>query len=211
MIGSLQRFVETLRARGVSLSAAEVLDAARAAEAVGPDHRDRFRAALAMTLAKDRRALAIFEESFESFFAAPVSRSGGAGRGERGGVPGASGAGGGSGSGAGDRTPPRREDEDDDPRAARQPVRREPRWRCPRPPSGRSSRRARPGKTSDGGGTPCRRPIARASHAPRKGGRRRRRRSAAKRRRRPGRGSPGCSPPRPIGRRTTPRIPAAET
>jgi len=79
MIGPLQRFVETLRGRGVSLSPVEVLDAARAAEAVGPEHRDRFRAALAMTLAKDRRSLAIFEESFESFFATPVRGSGGSG------------------------------------------------------------------------------------------------------------------------------------
>jgi uncharacterized protein with von Willebrand factor type A (vWA) domain len=127
MIAPLHRFVEALRARGVSLSPAEVLDAARAVDAVGPEDRARFRAALAATLAKDRRALALFDETFEGFFAPPARASAGKGRGERGGADGWGGAG--AGPGSGERRPAPRPDDPEAP-AARRPSRPAPRDRA---------------------------------------------------------------------------------
>src|SRR5436309_10365425 len=87
MIESLQAFIEDLRGRGVAVSPAEAVDAARAVAIVGPEDRARFRTALAMTLAKDRRSLSIFDDAFEGFFLPPArGRRGG----ERGGEGGAS-------------------------------------------------------------------------------------------------------------------------
>lgn len=71
MLPALARFVEALRAEGVEVSPAELLDAARAAEAVGPEDRRRFRGALAAALAKDRRRLVLFDRTFDRFFAPP--------------------------------------------------------------------------------------------------------------------------------------------
>jgi uncharacterized protein with von Willebrand factor type A (vWA) domain len=76
MIPAVARFVEALRREGVAISPAEVIDAARAVEAVGLERRDRFRAALAATLAKGGRAREAFERTFDRFFAPPARRSG---------------------------------------------------------------------------------------------------------------------------------------
>lgn len=81
---SLGRFVETLRRRGLMVSQAEMIDAARAAAEVGPEDRARLRSALSMTLAKDRHSQEILEEVFEVFFASPVRTGKGHGRGDRG-------------------------------------------------------------------------------------------------------------------------------
>ena len=56
MIPALVRFVDALRAEQVAVSPAEILDASRALDLVGPERRSDVRAALAATLAKDRRA-----------------------------------------------------------------------------------------------------------------------------------------------------------
>src|SRR5437867_13293357 len=84
VIESLQAFIEDLRGRGVAVSPVEAVDAARAAAIVGPEDRARFRAALAMTLAKDLRSLSIFDEAFDGFFLPPARSRRGGGRGEEG-------------------------------------------------------------------------------------------------------------------------------
>jgi uncharacterized protein len=89
MIPALARFVEELRREGVDASPAELLDAARALEAVGLEHRGRFKAALRATLAKDRRQTRVFDPLFERFFAPP--RRVGDGKGDRAGATGAGG------------------------------------------------------------------------------------------------------------------------
>ena len=80
MIPAVARFVEALRREGVVISPAEVIDAARAVDAVGLERRDRFRAALSATLAKGARARDAFDRTFDRFFAAPAR---GPSRGER--------------------------------------------------------------------------------------------------------------------------------
>ena len=80
MIASLHAFIETLRRRGVAVSPAEAIDAARALEAVGPEDRAAMRTALGLTLAKHLDARVIFLEAFETFFVAPP-RTGRTGRG----------------------------------------------------------------------------------------------------------------------------------
>jgi hypothetical protein len=72
VIAALARFAAALRDAGVEASPAELVDAARAVEAVGIEDRERFRSALRATLAKGRRARAIFDDQFERFFAAPA-------------------------------------------------------------------------------------------------------------------------------------------
>ena len=67
----LVRFVRELRREGVQVSPAELLDAARAIEAVGPERRDRFRSALRATLVKEQRHREAFDRAFERFFSAP--------------------------------------------------------------------------------------------------------------------------------------------
>ena len=93
MLEALQSFIGELRLRGVEVSPAEAVDAARAAAAVGPERRTLFRTALAATLIKDFRARAVFDDVFESFFAPPARTGAGHGRGERGGGGGAGGRG----------------------------------------------------------------------------------------------------------------------
>ena len=78
MTPALVRFVEALRAGGIRVSPAELLDAARALDVVGLSDRARVRAALRATLAKDRRCAAPFDRVFDAFFATP--RSDGSGR-----------------------------------------------------------------------------------------------------------------------------------
>ncbi|HEX6853005.1 MAG TPA: VWA domain-containing protein [Candidatus Polarisedimenticolaceae bacterium] len=68
---ALARFAETLRAEGLSASPSELLDAARAIDAVGIEDRARVRAVLRATLAKDRRAVAILDRVFDAFFVPP--------------------------------------------------------------------------------------------------------------------------------------------
>ncbi len=80
MIEALSRFVEALRAEGLQVSPAEVVDAARAVDAVGPERRGPFRAALRATLVKRTEGLTVFDRVFERFFAPPAR---GSGRGER--------------------------------------------------------------------------------------------------------------------------------
>lgn len=99
---SLQRFVAGLRLRGLAVSQAEMIDAVRAAGAVGPEDRARLRAALSMTLAKDLRSREIFEEVFAGYFVSPPRSTGDGGRGDRGGA----GEGEGEGRGSGTGRPP---------------------------------------------------------------------------------------------------------
>lgn len=75
MTEALSRFAEALRSEGVRVSPAEVVDAGRAAEAVGPERRDLFRAALRATLVKSPDALPAFDRVFERFFAPPARGS----------------------------------------------------------------------------------------------------------------------------------------
>jgi uncharacterized protein with von Willebrand factor type A (vWA) domain len=79
---ALARFAELLRAEGVSASPSELLDAARAIDAVGIEDRALVRAVLRATLAKDRRARAILDRAFDAFFVAPA-RAPGERKGER--------------------------------------------------------------------------------------------------------------------------------
>ena len=72
MTPALARFASILRAEGLSASPSELVDAARAVEAVGIEDRARVRAVLRATLAKDRRALAILDRVFDAFFAPPA-------------------------------------------------------------------------------------------------------------------------------------------
>ena len=71
MIEGLQRFRVELRRAGLRASPAEWIEALRAVDLVGVEHRDRFRQALRATLAKDASQCGVFDATFESFFAAP--------------------------------------------------------------------------------------------------------------------------------------------
>lgn len=75
MTDALSRFVEALRSEGVPVSPAEVVDAGRAVEAVGPEQRDLFRAALRVTLVKAAGAIPAFDRVFDRFFAPPARGS----------------------------------------------------------------------------------------------------------------------------------------
>ncbi len=69
MVGALHRFVRLLRLHGVRISVAELLDAAHATAAPGVlTEREVLRAALAVTLIKDRRDLPVFDRVFYRFF-----------------------------------------------------------------------------------------------------------------------------------------------
>ncbi|HEX5045178.1 MAG TPA: VWA domain-containing protein [Candidatus Polarisedimenticolaceae bacterium] len=72
MLDALARFVASLRVAGVRASPGEVLDAARALEAVGIEDRARVRAALAAALVKTHTQRAAFERAFDAFFAPPA-------------------------------------------------------------------------------------------------------------------------------------------
>ena len=65
MIGALARFVEALRADGIVVSPAEMLDASRAMDAVGLEERATVKRALRATLAKDRRQTIVFDRVFD--------------------------------------------------------------------------------------------------------------------------------------------------
>jgi uncharacterized protein with von Willebrand factor type A (vWA) domain len=114
MIPAVARFVDALREAGVPVSPAEILDAARALDAVGLEDRARFRAALGATLAKGRAHRERFDRLFDRFFATPARE--GAGRGEK---PGGAGAGGTRSTGMGGR--PARPRHREEPRPARTP------------------------------------------------------------------------------------------
>ena len=64
-------FVRTLRACGVPVGPAKVLDALAAVEAVGIANRVDFRAALAAVLVSRREHLALFDQAFELFWRNP--------------------------------------------------------------------------------------------------------------------------------------------
>ena len=71
----LVRFIAALRAAGVRISVAESIDAMNAVAAVGLE-RARMHEALAAALIKDEADRAIFDESFNRFFAAPRANRG---------------------------------------------------------------------------------------------------------------------------------------
>ena len=71
----LIRFIAALRAAGVRISVAESIDAMNAVAAVGLA-RARMHEALAAALIKDEADRAIFDESFNRFFAAPRANRG---------------------------------------------------------------------------------------------------------------------------------------
>ena len=64
-------FVRVLRAAGLPVGPAKVLDALAAVEAVGIDNRDDFREALAAVLVSRREHLPIFEQAFDLFWRNP--------------------------------------------------------------------------------------------------------------------------------------------
>lgn len=76
MISGLGRFLGELRSAGITVSPAEWIEALRAVEIVGIENRERFRAALRVTLVKRAVHRRAFDEAFERFFTAPT----GAGR-----------------------------------------------------------------------------------------------------------------------------------
>ena len=71
----LVSFIAALRAAGVRISVAESIDAMNAVAAVGLE-RARMHEALAAALIKDEADRAIFDESFNRFFAAPRANRG---------------------------------------------------------------------------------------------------------------------------------------
>lgn len=64
-------FVRLLRAAGLPAGPAKVLDALAAVEAVGVDHREDFREALAAVLVSRREHLTLFEQAFDLFWRNP--------------------------------------------------------------------------------------------------------------------------------------------
>ncbi len=64
-------FVRVLRAAGMPVGPAKLLDALGAVEAVGVDNRDDFREALATVLVSRREQLTLFEQAFELFWRNP--------------------------------------------------------------------------------------------------------------------------------------------
>jgi uncharacterized protein len=71
----LLTFVDALRSAGVSVTAAETLDAMHAVGTVGVE-RSALREALAATLVKDEAERPTFDELFDRFFAMPVRQRG---------------------------------------------------------------------------------------------------------------------------------------
>jgi uncharacterized protein with von Willebrand factor type A (vWA) domain len=68
--GAVHRFVRLLRLSGVRIAVSEALDAMAAAAQPGVlEDRETLRAALAVSLVKDRRDLAAFDRVFDRFFA----------------------------------------------------------------------------------------------------------------------------------------------
>ncbi|MCW2758773.1 MAG: hypothetical protein JWO46_2519 [Nocardioidaceae bacterium] len=69
MEGAVHRFIRLLRLHGVRISTAEAIDAMHAVAQHGVlEDREVLRAALAVSLVKDRRDLATYERVFERFF-----------------------------------------------------------------------------------------------------------------------------------------------
>lgn len=64
-------FAALLRAEGLPLGTAELLDALKALEHIDVSGRDDFKSALRATLVKSHRDLEIFEEVFENYFVPP--------------------------------------------------------------------------------------------------------------------------------------------
>ena len=64
-------FVRELRTRGVRVSTAEGIDAARATLAVGIESKSALRRALRATLCKRREEIPLFDEIFDRYFASP--------------------------------------------------------------------------------------------------------------------------------------------
>src|SRR5690348_13973607 len=70
MQARLQELVGALRDAGVAISVAETLDAMQAVAVAGVE-RERLREALAVTLVKDERDRAVFDDAFERHFPLP--------------------------------------------------------------------------------------------------------------------------------------------
>jgi uncharacterized protein with von Willebrand factor type A (vWA) domain len=68
---NILHFVRLLRAAGLPVGPAKVLDALAAVQAVGVDHRDDFREALAAVLVSRREHLVLFEQAFDLFWRNP--------------------------------------------------------------------------------------------------------------------------------------------
>jgi uncharacterized protein with von Willebrand factor type A (vWA) domain len=71
---ALGRFCDRLRREGVRVSAAELIDAARAVSTVDVADRELLRDVLAVTLVKSRDDLEVFSRAFDAFFVAPPFR-----------------------------------------------------------------------------------------------------------------------------------------
>ncbi len=67
-------FAALLRAEGLPLGTAELLDALQALEHIDLAGRDDFKAALRATLVKSRRDLEVFEDAFERYFVPPETQ-----------------------------------------------------------------------------------------------------------------------------------------
>jgi uncharacterized protein with von Willebrand factor type A (vWA) domain len=118
MIAALARFVDALRAERHSVSPAEVIDASRALDVIGLERRSDVKAALRMTLAKDRRAAEAFDRMFDRFFVGPRRSAKGEGAGR------AAAEGARPRPGPGERTSPTRTKPKDDAKPAREPKHR---------------------------------------------------------------------------------------
>lgn len=68
---NILHFVRLLRAAGLPVGPAKVLDALAAVQAVGVDHREDFREALAAVLVSRREHLVLFEQAFDLFWRNP--------------------------------------------------------------------------------------------------------------------------------------------
>jgi uncharacterized protein with von Willebrand factor type A (vWA) domain len=68
---NLVYFIRMLRAAGLPVGPAKVLDALAAVEAVGIDNRDDFREALAAVVVSKREHLVLFEQAFDLFWRNP--------------------------------------------------------------------------------------------------------------------------------------------
>ncbi|HZO95276.1 MAG TPA: VWA domain-containing protein [Candidatus Baltobacteraceae bacterium] len=75
-------FVAALRDAGVRISPAESIEALRALDAVGYEHRDVVRDALAVVLAKSAAEKIVFDDCFARYFGAPPRFDAGAAEGE---------------------------------------------------------------------------------------------------------------------------------
>ena len=72
MIQPITRILAALRDRGVVVSTAEGIDAARALQVVGLESREKLRLALRATLAKGLNERRTFDEIFDRLFVSPA-------------------------------------------------------------------------------------------------------------------------------------------